>query len=104
MDLSTFSSPELKQLAEQISQEQKKREHMEIARAREDILAIARNVGVPLKDLMAEAPKAKRGPVAIQFRHPTDSTLEWTGRGRKPKWVVAWLDSGKTLSDIRIAT
>jgi DNA-binding protein H-NS len=26
----------------------------------------------------------------------------WTGRGRKPKWVEALLESGKTLEDIEI--
>ena len=31
------------------------------------------------------------------------SGATWTGRGRKPAWVVQALNSGKTLDDLRIA-
>lgn len=26
--------------------------------------------------------------------------LTWSGRGRKPKWVEAWIDQGGTLADL----
>lgn len=39
--------------------------------------------------------------VAPKYRDPeTGST--WSGRGLKPKWVTAALDSGKTLGDLAI--
>lgn len=35
---------------------------------------------------------------AILYTHPDNVGLEWTGRGRKPKWVEAWLAiEGNTL-------
>src|SRR5689334_5268992 len=41
------------------------------------------------------------GTVAPKYRDPeTGST--WSGRGLKPKWVTAALDSGKTLNDLAI--
>jgi DNA-binding protein H-NS len=39
-----------------------------------------------------------RKPVPVKFRHPKDSSLTWTGRGRKPAWVVQWLASGQPLT------
>jgi len=53
MDLSNMSVGDLRNLQEQIKQEMKKREVQEVQKAREQILAIAQSVGVPLKDLLA---------------------------------------------------
>jgi DNA-binding protein H-NS len=40
--------------------------------------------------------------VTIQYQHPEEATLQWTGRGRKPKWVENWLATGRTLEDLKI--
>ncbi|MBK7416327.1 MAG: H-NS histone family protein [Dechloromonas sp.] len=40
--------------------------------------------------------------VKVKYRHPEDASLEWTGRGRKPKWVEAWLVSGKNMEALGI--
>jgi DNA-binding protein H-NS len=40
--------------------------------------------------------------VKIRYRNPDNFSDTWTGRGRKPKWVEALLESGKTLEDIEI--
>lgn len=40
-------------------------------------------------------------PSAIVYRHPEmTELLTWSGRGRKPKWVEAWIDQGGTLADL----
>jgi hypothetical protein len=57
MDLSNMSLGDLRNLQEQIKQEMKKREHQEVQKAREQILAIAQSVGVPLKDLISSGPR-----------------------------------------------
>lgn len=103
MDLSNMSVGDLRNLQEQIKQEMKKREHLEVAKAREQILAIAQSVGVPLKDLMAAAPRAKSGTVAVRFRHPDNASQQWTGRGRQPKWVKEWVDGGKSIDKLRVS-
>jgi len=49
------------------------------------------------------AAKAKsRGIVAPKFRDPI-SGKSWTGRGRRPGWVVDLEAQGKSLDDCRIA-
>jgi len=45
----------------------------------------------------ATAKKAKRAPSKINYSD--DAGNSWTGRGPKPGWVKAALDSGKTLQD-----
>ena len=45
---------------------------------------------------------AKGGKVAVKYRHPKDASLQWTGRGRQPKWVEAWLKDGGTIEALAI--
>lgn len=48
-----------------------------------------------------EKPSKRTGP-SVQYRHPEEPSLEWTGRGRKPRWVEFFLASGRTLEDLKI--
>lgn len=106
MDLSGLSVTDLRALQEQVKQELKKREHDEVAKAREQIMAIAQSVGIPLKELIGGQVRAKTGTVpvkvAIRYRHPSDTSLQWTGRGRQPKWVRDWVTSGQSLDALRV--
>lgn len=106
MNLSALSSTDLRALQEQVKQELKKREQQDLAKAREQIMAIAQSVGVPLKELMSVQARPVKtgtaGKVAVRYRHPADAALQWTGRGRQPKWVQEWLASGKTLDPLKV--
>jgi DNA-binding protein H-NS len=37
-----------------------------------------------------------------KYRHPQNSTLTWTGMGRKPKWYIKALESGYDKEDLKI--
>jgi DNA-binding protein H-NS len=105
MDLSNMSVGDMRNLQEQIKQEMKKREVQEVQKAREQILAIAQSVGVPLKDLLATGGRgsaSKGNAVAVRYRHPDNAQQQWTGRGRQPKWVKEWVDSGKSIDKLRV--
>lgn len=39
----------------------------------------------------------------VKYRHPENNELEWSGRGRKPKWVEHCLTNGMTLQQLEIA-
>ena len=46
-----------------------------------------------IEDLIGKEVKVKAAStskVKVKYRHPENPELEWTGRGRKPKWVEAW--------------
>lgn len=109
MDLSNMSVGDLRNLQEQIKQEMKTREAQEVQKAREQILAIAQSVGVPLKDLLAtggrgaaKSGSTKGNTVAVRYRHPDNASQQWTGRGRQPKWVKEWVEGGKSLDKLRV--
>jgi len=103
MDLSKLSVAELHALQEKIKQTLKEREQTERAQAREQILAIAQKAGISLKDLIgAGKPRTGKGSVAVRYRHPSNAALQWTGRGRQPKWVQEWVASGQSIDALRV--
>ena len=60
-------------------------------------------MGYSLADLIGTEIKPTRAPVPAKYRHPENPSLTWSGRGRKPLWFVAALDSGKTPEDLAIS-
>ena len=41
-------------------------------------------------------------PVLPQYRNPDQPSETWTGRGKRPRWLVAQLRSGRRIDDFRI--
>lgn len=105
-DLSGYNLSELKGLQSDIEKEIKNRQQQEVKKAREQILSIAQNLGVSVEELLANnGTKSKGGSgkkVQPQYQNPADSSQSWTGRGRKPKWIVDGLAGGKALEDFKI--
>lgn len=105
MELSSLSLAELKDLLTLIPAEIKKREKDEKARILKELEALATQRGFSLDELLADAPaKAKKpkGVVAVKYRHPENGQIGWTGRGRKPKWVVDFLANGGALEQLAV--
>ena len=106
VDLSNYNLSELRGLQHDIEKEIKDRQQQEVKKAREQILAIAQNLGVPVEELVANTAKrpkdVKGGKVRPQYQNPADDSQTWTGRGRQPRWIADGLASGKKLEDFRI--
>jgi DNA-binding protein H-NS len=102
MNLSSFSLTDLRNLQNQVSKQLEVTAQQDIAKAREEIQAIARSVGIPLEELVKGAVDKKSGKVAVQFRNPANAEEQWTGRGRQPKWVKEWMEAGKALDALRV--
>ena len=41
-------------------------------------------------------------PVLPQYRNPDQPSETWAGRGKRPRWLVAQLKSGRRIKDFRI--
>lgn len=89
MDLSKLSASDLRALVEQVKQELLKRENEELAQAREQIMAIAQRVGIPLEELIKDSARAKvlkaakvKGKVAVRYRHPSNTACNGMDRPR----------------------
>ncbi|MBK7901232.1 MAG: H-NS histone family protein [Azonexus sp.] len=104
MEFSKFSDKQLRDLLQKIPAELKKREGRERAKALEETKAFAKSRGFSLEELVGgeSKPSRSRGVVPVKYRHPKDSSLAWTGRGRKPKWVEAWLNGGGKIESLVI--
>lgn len=105
MDISKFSTPELKALLDKIPNEIKRREKEEKVRIRAELEALAAKSGFTLDELLGEAAEKTRRaskPVAVKYRHPEDNSLTWTGRGRQPKWIAEFLTAGGSLEQLAI--
>lgn len=96
-----------KELQEQIAALQRQAEEVrqqEIAGAIAEIKAKMAEYGISLQDLGASPRRRSRAKAAVgQPRYRDPATGEtWTGKGRKPKWLVDALAQGKNLADYSI--
>lgn len=107
MDFSALSLAELRDLQQQIPAELKRRESAEKANVLNEVRAFAKARGFAIEDLLGKEVKVKAatgagGKVKVKYRHPQNPELEWTGRGRKPKWVEAWLTDGASMDALLV--
>ena len=100
-DISTLTLPQLKTLQADVAKLIDKRGADDIAHARAQIAEIAKNAGIPLKDLLGKAEKiVTKAP--IKYRDPANPDNTWSGRGRLPNWALKMKEAG-TLEDARVA-
>jgi len=105
MDLSTLSVAQLRDLQQQIPAEIKRREAQEKVNILNEVRAFAKARGYAIEDLLGKEVKVKTpsgSKVKVKYRHPQNPELEWTGRGRKPKWVEAWVAGGANLENLLV--
>ena len=103
MDLEQFSLDELKELQNEVAVAifnfEKKRKAETLA----ELEALAHAKGFSLKELLNNSNgKSTKKSVALKYADPANPENTWTGRGRKPKWLVTALASGRTTEDFAI--
>jgi DNA-binding protein H-NS len=61
------------------------------------------NAGFTIADLYPNAGKGRgRSKSAAKYANPEDRSQTWTGRGRKPNWLVARLKKGAKMDDFAL--
>ena len=64
------------------------------AKAKEHLEAEAKKLGFTIPDLFGIRSKTKGKRVAAKWAHPENDQLTWSGRGKKPSWLVELLAKG----------
>lgn len=102
LDLNNLSLKELRELRTQV---ERSITSFEERRRREAIAALeeaAREHGFSLNELTGGKSARRGAKIAPKYANPDDATQTWTGRGRRPHWIQAALDSGRSLDDMEI--
>ena len=121
MDLSTYTLPELRRLQAKVEAEIRRRSDVTRRNLLKRMQKMAADEGLSLDELLVGSapasteakPAAKRGQRAgakaakaakpapvIKYRNPANPDQGWSGRGRKPQWVLDWIAQGKPLEEL----
>ncbi|WP_425099808.1 H-NS family nucleoid-associated regulatory protein [Tropicibacter sp. S64] len=100
IDLESLSREELQTLIKDAQKALKSvdaRRRAEAKRAAEDA---AKKFGYSLDEVIGAGAKGSKG--APKYANPEDPSQTWTGRGRKPNWVIAALKAGTSLDELSL--
>lgn len=100
-NINDYSLEELKKIKKQVDQAIDTYRSRAMANARKELEKTAKSLGFSLGELVAVAPVKSKVPG--KYANPEDPNQTWTGRGRKPRWVEAFIQKGNTLNDLEIS-
>lgn len=106
-DLKQLSAKELIELSrESIALAEAKKEDEKKA-LRSTIIEQIHDAGYALDDIFPGASPLKsrtsgKSQAEAKYRHPENPALAWSGKGRKPNWLVAEEAAGRALSEFLI--
>lgn len=103
MDITELSRVELEDLKSQIDKRLVDLEKEQRAQALLEMQDLAKRHGVSMEEMVELATSAATPSGALpKYRDPENPSNTWTGRGRKPNWLVAALEAGAELEDFAI--
>lgn len=105
-DLASMTLEQLHQLDAAVQREMQQRRSQEEENLYREIREKISVLGISTDDLLKRLGSGKSAPIKPrlppQFRDPNNAANTWSGRGRKPLWVDAWLKQGRSIDDLRI--
>jgi DNA-binding protein H-NS len=74
------------------------------AEVKAKMTALAEQHGFAMQELFGSGGRSgsKKTAGVAKYANPDDRAQVWTGRGRRPRWVVSQLKKGKKLEDFGI--
>ena len=105
-DISNLSVDELKRLQIEAEALIVSKKDQAIEDAYQQISDIADQVGLTIEQILefgaTKRKKSIRKAVEPRYRSKQNPSETWTGRGKKPRWLVAELENGVKLEDFLI--
>ena len=102
IDINALSLKELKDLQSQVVKAIATFEDRKKKAALAELEEKARAMGFSLAELTGAVSTRKRTPTVARYANPADASDTWSGRGRKPRWFISALASGKSPEDLAI--
>ena len=103
MDLGALSLKELKDLQDKVAVAIFDFEKRKKAETLAELKELAQSKGFSLEELLGETRgKQAKTPVAPKYADTANADNTWSGRGRKPKWLVAALENGALIDDFAL--
>jgi DNA-binding protein H-NS len=99
--LDKFSYVELINLQKRVEEAIGKKRAEDAQATKEQLRAMAEKAGFDIKELFGKR-GSPRGTGVVKYRNPKDSSQTWTGRGRKPNWLVDAVKKGAKLESFAI--
>ena len=96
-----MSYAELLKLQERIEAAIAEKRVEDASSTKEALRQMAEKAGFDIKELFGKRGSPKGSGVA-KYRNPKDSSQTWTGRGRKPNWLVDAVKKGAKLDSFKI--
>ncbi|ASF47836.1 H-NS histone family protein [Methylovulum psychrotolerans] len=69
------------------------------------IQSLALEAGFSLADLLTHVPSEKnlkKATAKVKYRNPDNKDEGWTGKGRKPAWLITQLGAGRKLEEFAV--
>lgn len=101
IDVNTLSEKQLKDLIRKARGRMKNIDKEKISKVKAKVNAVLKAEGVTFAQVYGRKRGGKTGKVAPKYRNPKGSET-WSGRGKRPRWFVAALKSGKKEKDLLI--
>ncbi len=92
---------ELQDLARDIELELRRRGDEERKKALVKMKELAAGIGMTLQEVIAYSASKKTKGVA-KYQNPDDPRQTWTGRGKRPAWIKAAIQQGRSLEELLI--
>lgn len=99
-DITKLSFDQLSELIKIATKLQENKKQEEKAALLEAFKQQAKAKGMTLDEILSSKSVRKSAPA--KYRNPDDASQTWTGRGRKPHWVVNALANGASMNSLEI--
>ena len=99
--LDKMSYAELLKLQERIEVAIAEKRTADARTTKDQLRQMAEKAGFDIKELFGRRGASKGSGVA-KYRNPKDSSQTWTGRGRKPNWLVDAVKKGAKIESFSI--
>ncbi len=104
-ELQAMKLKDLLKLEEELQGAIKQRKTTEAREVREEIAELAKRRGFNLDEVFGKRLQPAGGykqTMSVKYRNPDNDRETWTGRGRKPNWLMTKIDRGAKVDDFRI--